>query len=102
MLSITQQCDMTRIVKVDMVKQLGQQLMVFYKQNFQFAMISPSVHQMCAHSWELFSLTDGFPIAVYAEQSVEAWNKHIRAFKSGPSARARQCSIKLNTLDIFT
>ena len=102
MLSITQQCDITRIVKIDMVKQLGQQLMVFYKQNFPFAMISPSVHQMCAHSWELFSMTDGKPIAVYAEQSVEAWNKHIRAFKSGPSSRARQCSIKLNTRDIFT
>ena len=101
-LSITQQSDASKIVKVDMVKQLGQDLMVHYKQHFPFAMISPSVHQMCAHSWELFSLTEGRPIAIYAEQSGEAWNKHIRAYKSGPSARARQCSIKLNTQDIFT
>ena len=102
MLTITQQCDSTKIVKIDMVKQLGQQLMVHYKQSFPFAMISPSVHQMCAHSWELFTMTEGKPISVYAEQSGEAWNKHIRAYKSGPAARARQCSIRLNTQDIFT
>ena len=102
MLSLTQQCDVTKVVKVDMVRNLGLDLMVFYKQKFPFAMLSPSVHQMCAHSWELFAMTGGRPIALYAEQSGEAWNKHIRAYKSGPSARARQCSIKLNTLDIFT
>ena len=101
-LTITQQCDTTKIVRVDMVKQLGQALMIHYKQSFPFAMISPSVHMMAAHSWELFQMTEGKPIAVYAEQSGEAWNKHIRAYKSGPSARARQCSIRLNTADIFT
>ena len=93
---------MTKIAKVEMVKQVGQDLMVHYKTSFPWAMISPSVHQMCAHSWELFKLTEGKPIAIYAEQSGEAWNKHIRAYKSGPSARARQCSIKQNTQDIFT
>ena len=64
--------------------------------------LSPSVHQMAAHSGQLFELTDGKPIAIYAEQSGEAWNKYIRAFKSGPAARARQLSIELNTRDIFT
>ena len=47
-------------------------------------------------------MTDGKPIALYAEQSGEAWNKHIRAYKSGPAARARQCSIRFNTKDIYT
>ena len=84
------------------MKELGNNLMVFFKQKFPFAMISPSVHQMSAHSWELFLLTNGGPIAIYAEQSGEAWNKHIRAYKSGPAAKARQCSIKLNTQDIST
>ena len=46
MLSITQQCDTTKVVNVDMVRQLGIDLMVFYKQNFPFAMISPSIHQV--------------------------------------------------------
>ena len=62
----------------------------------------PDLDQKCAHSWELFSLTDGKLIALCAEQSGEAWNKHIRAYKSGPGARTRQCSIKKNTQDIFT
>ena len=30
-----------------------------------------------------------------------SWNKHIRAYKSGPAAKARQMSIKVNTKDIF-
>ena len=102
MLSLTQQSDISKVVNVEMVRKLGQNLMVHFKQNFPFAMISPSFHQMAAHSWELFMLTQGKPIATYAEQSVEAWNKHIRAYKSGPASRARQCSIRLNTLDIFT
>eukprot|EP00795_Rhopilema_esculentum_P005009 gene5009-115_t len=85
-----------------MVKSLGQQLLVYYKQHFPFAMIAPSVHQICAHSWEMFSLRNGKAIAIHTEQSGEAWKKHICAYKSGPSARARQCSIRLNTLYVFT
>ena len=59
---------------------------------------------MCtiAHSWKLFLLTEGKPIAEYSEQSGEAWHKYIRAFKSGAGARARQSSIELNIKDIFT
>ena len=56
---------------------------------------------MCAHSHQLFEMTEGKPIGIYAEQSVESWNKYIRAYKSGPAAKARQISIKLNTKDIF-
>ena len=102
MLSVTQQSDSSKIANPDSVKKLGYSLMIHYKRSFPFATISPSVHQMCAHSWELFELTNGMPIALYAEQSGEAWNKYIRAYKSGPGSRARQCSIRLNTQDIFT
>ena len=72
--------------------------MVHIKEAFPFAMISSSVHQMSAHSGQLFELTEGKSIAVYAEQCGEAWNKHIRAYKSGPSSRARQCSIETNVI----
>lgn len=102
MLTITQQSDSSKVVIPGMVQKLGQDLMVHYKTHFPFAMLTPSIHQMCAHSWELFTMAGGAPIAVYAEQSGEAWNKHIRSFKSGPAARARQCSIRKNTQDIFT
>ena len=83
-----QQSDSLKIVKPDMVKALGRDLMVHYKQSFPFAMISPSIHQMCAHSWEFLEITNVKPIATYAEQSGEAWNKHIRVYKSGSAFQA--------------
>ena len=46
-------------------------------------------------------MTNGAPIAVFSEQGSEAWNKHMRAYKSGPAARARQTSIEENLQDIF-
>ena len=61
----------------------------------------------CGQSWELFDMTQGKPIATYAKQPGEAWNKHIRAFKSGPPSRTGQRFIKIKvikviTLDIFS
>ena len=99
-LSITQQSDSLKIVKPDMFKTLGRGVMAHYKQSFLSAMISPCIHEMCPfmgivrdNKWETNR---------YAEQSDEAWNKHIRTYKSRPASRARQCSIRLITLDIFT
>ena len=100
MLSITQRCDYSKLVIPEKVQSLGTKLMLFHKSSFPFAFLSPTVHQMCGHSHELFEMTDGKPIAVYSEQSGEAWNKHIKAFKSGPAARARQTSLALNIRDI--
>ena len=51
-------------------------------------MILPSVHQLCAHTWELFSLNDGYSIAKWSENPLEAWNKHVRSFQSDPASRA--------------
>ena len=64
-------------------------------------MIIPSFHQMCAHSWEMFDWNNGQSIAKWSEGPVESWNKHVRAFQSGPASRARQLSIKDNIHDIF-
>ena len=100
-LSITQCSDISKVVDTEKLKYLGMDLMLHHKRSFPFAVISQSVHQMCAHSHQLFEITGGKPIGIYAEQSVESWNKHIRAYKSGPACKARQMSIKLNTLDIF-
>ena len=94
--------DLSKTVKVQKVKQLGIDLMVSFRRNFPFAIISPSVHQMAAHSWELFRMNYGLPISMWSESPIEAWNKFIRAFKSGPACRARQHSIQVNILDTFT
>ena len=64
-------------------------------------MIIPTVHQLCAHSWEMFELNAGKSIAKWSENPLESWNKHVRSFRSGPAARARQMSVKTNIYDIF-
>ena len=64
-------------------------------------MLSPSVHQMCAHAWELFMIAGGSPIDKHSEQSSESWNKYIKAYKSGTSCKARQMSLQINTHDIY-
>ena len=102
MLSLTQQVNSSKTVDPLKVKEVGYDLMIFLRQSFDWAMITPSVHQMCAHSWELFVVTEGKPIAKFSEQSGESWNKFIRAYKSGAACKARQMSIKLNTRDVFT
>ena len=58
MLSVTQQCDRVSLAIPERVRQLGLSLMTFHKQRFPFPMITPSVHQMCAHLWELFQMTE--------------------------------------------
>lgn len=83
------------------IKEVGYDLMIFHKQVFPWAMIPPSEHSMCAHFWELFSLTNGKPIAVYSEQGSEACNKYIRNYKSGSSSKARQMNLTVNTRDVF-
>ncbi len=75
MLSLTQNVNTLRKVDPAKVKEFGYNLMIHHRQTIPWANISQSVHQMCAHSWELFLITDGKPIARYSEQSGESWNK---------------------------
>ena len=102
MLSITQQSDVSKVVNYEKVQSLGTKLMLFHEESFPFAYITPTIHQMCAHSHELFQMNNGRPIAIYSEQSGEAWNKHIKSFQSGAACRTRQSSLLHNTKDIFS
>lgn len=100
-LSVSQHVDSSKITDPTKVMILTQDLMIFHKVSFPWAYISPTVHSMCGHNWQLFSIMDGAPIAIFSEQGSDAWNKYIRAFKTGPAARARQTSLKENILDVF-
>lgn len=107
MLTVTQSVDPSKKVHVDAIKSLGIELMMHLKTSFlnekghSWIMITPSFHQMCAHSWQLFDLNKGSSVAKWSESPVESWNKHVRSFQSGPAARSRQLSIKDNIHDIF-
>ena len=75
--------------------------MVNVQISFPWVYFSPSVHQMCAHSWELFEMNGCKPVSKWSEQGSEAWNKYIRAWKSEKSSRSRQYSLKDNIYDVF-
>ena len=106
MLTVTQSVT-DRKVNVDNVRLLGIEIMTHIKSSFldeygnPWINIIPTVHTMCAHSWELFKWNDGKSIGAWSENPLECWNKHVRSFKSGCSARSRQKSIKENIHDIF-
>ena len=96
-----------KIVNIKKVRQLGIDLMHHTKSAFldnrsrPWIMITPSVHQLCAHAWQLFELNNGKSIAVWSENPLESWNEYVRSFKSGSAARARQCSVQTNIHDVL-
>ena len=79
------------------------------KPNYQIIMvhhglwivITPTVHHLCAHTWELFQWNNGLPIAIWSECPLESWNKFVRSFQSGTAARARQSKVKNNIHDVL-
>ena len=107
LVQITQSVDDRKRVMISKVKQLGIDAMLHIKHSLldengqPWVVITNSVHQLCAHSWELFELNSGSSISKWSEIALEAWNKHVRSFKSGTSSRSRQTYIRANLHDIF-
>ena len=94
-------------VVVTQLRQLGIDIMAHIRTKFvcgnkPWIPINPSLHAMCAHSWQLFEMNDCNPISDFSEQAQEHWNKNVSKYKSGCGARARQHSVKLNIRDNFT
>ena len=76
MLSITQ-CDNQKTVIPEKFRSVDLDLMFHHERSFPFPVISSSVYQMFLHSFELFEMTQGKPIAAYAGKFGEAWNNYI-------------------------
>ena len=49
----------------------------------------------------MFQMNEGKSIAKWSESPIEGWNKYVRSFQSGPTARSRQMSVKTSIHDIF-
>ena len=47
-------------------------------EHFPWAAVSPSVHRILAHSWEVLELNKGFGLGDMSEEGLEALNKIIR------------------------
>lgn len=54
MFLVTQQSDETSVAIKERVHKLGLSLITFLEQRFSFAILTLSVHQICAHLSELF------------------------------------------------
>ena len=106
-ITIVEKCD-HELRDIEKVKAVGIKIMHHIRKSFlnekgeSWIYISPSVHQTCAHAWELFDLNNGRAISIWSETPVESWNKYVRSYQSGVGAKARQHSIKDNLRDVLS
>ena len=98
---VSQSVDDSKCLYIEKFEHLCWSTMLHISIHFPWVKITPSVHQMLGHNPELFQMQQGKSIAKYSESALEAWNKHIRAFRSGPACRARQNSAANNIHDVF-
>ena len=85
-------------VNVDKVRRLGQQVYLLIVKRFPWAAISPSVHRILAHSWEVMQLNGCYGLGDQSEEGLEALNKHIRSIRS---TGARKDSTIHNITDTY-
>ena len=87
-----------RKVDVDRVRLLGQQVYLQLVQLFPWVVVSPSVHRILAHSWEVMLQNDCYGLGSQSEEGLEALNKFIRRMRS---SGARKDSTLHNFTDTF-
>ena len=84
-----------RKVNVEKLRCLGQEVYQRLVITFPWAVISPSVHRILAHSWEVIILNEHYGLGDLSEEGLEALNKFIRSIRQGGSR-------KDSTLNNFT
>ena len=84
-----------RKVNVEKLRCLGQEVYQRLVITFPWAVISPSVHRILAHSWEVITLNDHYGLGDLSEEGLEALNKFIQSIRQGGSR-------KDSTLNNFT
>ena len=81
-LTVTQKVS-SRKVNTSALRMEGIDLMSHLRSSFldergnPWVQIIPSVHQMCAHAWQLFEMNKGDPISTWSEIPLESWNKRM-------------------------
>ena len=68
-----------RRVNIEKVRGLAQDVYLAIVEHFSWAVVSPSVHRILAHSWEVMELNNGFGLGDLSEEGLEALNKMIRS-----------------------
>ena len=85
-------------ISVDEFKLFCEETNLKIIQYFPWAVISPSVHRLLAHSWEVIEGNDGFPLGSESEEGLESNNKFVRALRR---EGARKTSTEDNFKDTF-
>ena len=67
-----------RKVNVEKLRKLVMEVNRKIVQLFPWAIVSPSVHRILAHCWEVILLNDGYGLGGESEEGLEALNKYIR------------------------
>jgi hypothetical protein len=100
-MTVCQSVDNTKTVDIGKFKLYCYETIVNILQNLPWVYISPTVHSMLFHNWELFSMNSGKPIAILSESGLESWHKKTKGWRQGIGCRARQDSHEHNICDII-
>lgn len=87
-----------RRVNVEKLRELTQEAYMALVNGFPWAVVSPSVHRILAHSWEVIELNGGFGLGDMSEEGLEALNKLIRQMRA---TGARKDSTPNNFRDTY-
>ena len=87
-----------RKVNVEKMKKLCTEVNFVLVLFFPWVKVSPSVHRILAHSWEVILFNDGFGLGGESEEGLEALNKYIRDMREHGS---RKDSTENNFTDTF-
>ena len=86
--------------EIDIVwyKELCTETLLKIREIFPWAVISPSLHRVLAHSWEIIANNDGKGLGSESEEPAEALNKFVRYFREHG---ARKMSTEVNFRDVW-
>ena len=87
-----------RKVNVEKFRDMTLEVYVKLMQCFPWCAVSPSVHRILAHSWEVIELNDSHGLGNLSEEGLEALNKYIRSRRE---TGARKDSTMHNFMDTF-
>ena len=87
-----------RRVNTQKLRDITQEVNLKIVESFPWAAVSPSIHRILAHSWEVVELNNGFGLSDLSEEGLEALNKHIRERRCHGS---RKNSTEVNFEDTF-
>lgn len=91
---------MSRRLNVEALKKFSSDVNVFILQEYPIAQLTPSLHQVIGHLWELVQFNDGFGLgAGHSEEGLEASN---RALKRLYQHHSRTYNTEVAMIDTFT